>query len=112
MALDAPDITRGPDITTESAARSLVSRYFLQQNRPYSALQVYENLHRRIAKGMVERVLNTLTESSTGPGMCRLQCKEYGKAKIYFPDQSIFPVLSPPELIALQVLSGGRLRLI
>ena len=57
-------------------------QYMKQQNRPYSAIQVHDNLHKRIQKPTVERCLATLAEDGGG-----LRCKEYGKAKIYFIDQ-------------------------
>jgi hypothetical protein len=77
------DITRGPPITTDSAAKKLIGQYLRQQNRPYSAIQVHDNLHKRVPKATCERVLTALCE----PGMGYI-CKEYGKAKIYFVDQS------------------------
>lgn len=77
------DITRGPDITTESAAKKLIFAYLKRQNRPYSAIQIHDNLHKRIQKPTVERCLAAMCEQAGG-----LVCKEYGKAKIYFPDQS------------------------
>lgn len=77
------DITQGPPITTDSAAKKLLLQYFRQQNRPYSALQVFDNLHKRIPKATLERVLGVLS----GPGEGLLS-KEYGKARIYYPDQS------------------------
>ena len=76
------DITRGANITTESAAKKLILQYLRLQNRPYSAIQIFDNLHKRIAKPTVERCLATLSEPDGG-----LRCKEYGKAKIYFFDQ-------------------------
>lgn len=82
-ALAAVDITQGPPVTTDAAAKKLLLQYMTAQNRPYSLLQVFENLHKRIPKATLERVLATLS----GPG-AGLVCKEYGKAKIYFVDQS------------------------
>lgn len=76
------DITRGANITTESAAKKLILQYLRLQNRPYSAIQIFDNLHKRIAKPTVERCLATLSEPDGG-----LRCKEYGKAKIFFFDQ-------------------------
>jgi TBPIP/Hop2 winged helix domain len=81
-AVGGGDITRGANITTESAAKKLILQYLKLQNRPYSAIQVFDNLHKRIAKPTVERCLSTLSENDGG-----LRCKEYGKAKIYFFDQ-------------------------
>lgn len=95
------DITRGPDVHTEAAAKQLIMKYIIKENRPYSAIQIYDNLHHRIQKSTLEKCLNTLTESyTTAPNGAkqRLLCKEYGKAKIYFPDQNCFEVISEREL--------------
>lgn len=77
------DITQGPPVTTDTAAKKLIQQYMKQQNRPYSALQIHDNLHKRIPKATVERVLTNLSNPGEG-----LLCKEYGKMKIYFVDQS------------------------
>lgn len=52
------DITQGPPITTDTAAKKLVLQYLKQQNRPYSVLQIHDNLHKRIPKPSLERVLS------------------------------------------------------
>ena len=51
---------------------------------------MYENLHRRMQKPVIERILTTLSAapSSTTTTASELQCKEYGKAKIYYYNQS------------------------
>jgi hypothetical protein len=82
------DITRGPEINTEAAAKKLIVRYLKTQNRPYSAIQIYDNLHKRIPKPMLERCLQTLSESSD-TNQSELACKEYGKARIYYPNQML-----------------------
>jgi hypothetical protein len=38
--LTSDDITRGPNVSSEAAAKKLVLAYLRQQNRPYSAIQV------------------------------------------------------------------------
>lgn len=78
------DITQGPPVTTDSAAKKVVLQYLKQQNRPYSLLQIFDNLHKRIPKATLERVLGVL--SASGEGVIG---KEYGKAKIFYPDQSL-----------------------
>ena len=75
------DITKGPAIATDLQAEKLITKYMLQQNRPYSAIQVTDNLHKRIQKGGVERVLGKLVAASV------LRQKDYGKASIFFPHQ-------------------------
>jgi len=92
------DITRGPDINTEAAAKKLILLYLRQQNRPYSAIQIYDNLHKRITKPLIERVLNAICAAND----CDLICKEYGKAKIYFIDQNTMTSnYTPAELDSL-----------
>ena len=63
-----------------------------QQNRPYSLLQIFENLHKRIPKPTLERVLNTM--SGTGG---ELLCKEYSKSKIYYLDQTALSASFPTK---------------
>jgi len=81
-------------------------KYMMKENRPYSAIQIYDNLHHRIVKSTLEKCLTTLTESyttsSTGAKQ-RLLCKEYGKAKIYFPDQKCFESMTEDEMAQLSM---------
>jgi hypothetical protein len=77
------DITRGPPTSSEAEAKKLVIKYMTQQNRPYSAIQIFDNLHQRISKPVLQRVLDSLSSSSDSV----IKCKEYGKAKIYFLNQ-------------------------
>ncbi len=37
----------GPPVSSEAAAKKLVLSYMCEQNRPYSAIQVFDNLHQR-----------------------------------------------------------------
>ncbi|KAJ1439123.1 Tat binding protein 1-interacting protein-domain-containing protein [Ochromonadaceae sp. CCMP2298] len=93
------DITRGPPVTTDVSAKKLIASYLRQQNRPYSSIQVHDNLHKRVPKPTVERVLVSLSQSGAGGGII---CKEYGKAKIFFVDQSTMPSkVSPAQIDAL-----------
>lgn len=87
------DFSRGADITTENEARKVILNYFKQQNRPYSAIQVYDNLHHRAAKSVVEKALTNLCDGSNG-----LICKEYGKSKIYYVNQDILPKESDGDM--------------
>jgi hypothetical protein len=93
-----PDITQGPPVTTDAATKKLLLQYMKQQNRPYSLLQIFDNLHKRIPKATLERVLTTM--SGTGG---ELLCKEYSKSKIYYMDQSSFGSgMSTNQLESLQ----------
>ena len=86
VSADSTDITRGAPVTTDIAAKKLMSQYLRQQNRPYSSIQIHDNLHKRIPKATVERVLTSMCLPDSG-----FVCKEYGKAKIYFVDQASLP---------------------
>ena len=75
------DITKGDPISTENAAKKLIKKYMLQQNRPYSVIQVVDNLHKRMQKSTVERVLKMLVTEDV------LRQKDYGKSSIFYPNQ-------------------------
>lgn len=76
-------IADGPPISTDAAAKKFILQYMKQQNRPYSLLQIFENLRKRVPKPTLERVLGVMS----GPGG-ELLAKEYGKSKIFYMDQS------------------------
>eukprot|EP00597_Dinobryon_sp_UTEXLB2267_P003665 CAMPEP_0170076678 /NCGR_PEP_ID=MMETSP0019_2-20121128/13640_1 /TAXON_ID=98059 /ORGANISM="Dinobryon sp., Strain UTEXLB2267" /LENGTH=319 /DNA_ID=CAMNT_0010288537 /DNA_START=43 /DNA_END=999 /DNA_ORIENTATION=+ len=78
-------LTGGGPVTTELAAKKLLLQYLKSQNRPYSAIQLHDNLHGRIPKSVLERSLASLTSTEGA----EIVCKEYGKSKIYFVDQNI-----------------------
>ena len=40
---------KGAPVASEAAARRLVQQYVMAQNRPYSVIQVYDNLHHRVS---------------------------------------------------------------
>lgn len=99
------DITKGPPITTDAAAKRLILQYMTVQNRPYSSIQINDNLHKRIPKANLERVLATLSEPGGG-----LLCKEYGKAKIYFVDQATLKSNFTAEQLSALECENDRLR--
>jgi len=90
---------KGPPVATPLEARNLVRDYMLQQNRPFSLLQIHDNLHQRVAKAQLQRALDELC--TPGPKCC-LRVKDYGKSKIYFADQSLLPAPDSNTLRTLQ----------
>jgi len=64
----------------------------LQQNRPYSLINIIDNLHGRIAKSIAVKVLEELVASKI------LILKEYGKFQLYLANQDNFPTTSNDEL--------------
>ncbi|KAJ0389953.1 hypothetical protein P43SY_011631 [Pythium insidiosum] len=60
-------------------------------NRPYSMLNVFENLHRAVAKTALTKILDDLVDAG------ELASKTYGKAKIYYMNQDKLPIPSEEE---------------
>ncbi|XP_012861255.1 homologous-pairing protein 2 homolog [Echinops telfairi] len=69
----------------------------LQQNRPYSAQDVFGNLQREhgLGKAAVVKALDQLAQQG------KIREKTYGKQKIYFADQDQFDTVSDADLQAL-----------
>jgi hypothetical protein len=57
-----------------------------KQNRPYSLINIFDNLHGAIKKPSLEAILDALSDSEV------LTCKKYGKNKVYFLNQQKFDI--------------------
>lgn len=64
----------------------------LDQNRPYSAGDILNNLHKEFGKTCIQRTLDQLVSEG------KLKEKAYGKQKVYVADQSQFPAVDEAEL--------------
>ncbi|XP_007899659.2 homologous-pairing protein 2 homolog isoform X1 [Callorhinchus milii] len=82
---------------SKDAAPTLILKYLNDQNRPYSAQDVFGNLQREhnLGKTAVVKALENLTQQR------KIKEKVYGKQKIYFADQDQFPAVSEVELKSL-----------
>eukprot|EP00466_Bigelowiella_natans_P015933 jgi/Bigna1/127548/aug1.4_g2256 len=69
-----------------------VKDYLLKQNRPYSHTQIFDNLHSTVKKSMVPTVLEALSKEGD------LICQEFGKTKLYYPNQSNFETVSAEKM--------------
>ncbi|XP_054718660.1 homologous-pairing protein 2 homolog [Uloborus diversus] len=78
----------------ESNAVKQVFDYLVTQNRPYSALDIVNNLHKEHGKTAVQRALDYLVSKE------KIKEKSYGKQKIYFPNQAQFSVASDADIQA------------
>jgi hypothetical protein len=65
----------------DAAAMAAVLQYFIHQNRPYSAQDVFMNLHKEFSKAVVQKVIDQLVESQ------QLREKVNGKQKCYVANQ-------------------------
>jgi len=90
----APKVTLG-------GAEAQIFEYMRTQNRPYNATAVFENLHKTIAKSMIEKCLEGLVAKE------QLIGKAYGKQKIYWVNQAVFET---PDHNALQAMNDERER--
>ena len=87
------DLTKGGSLATEQAVKKVLLPYLKRENRPFNVLQLHENFHKRMPKSVLEKALTTLSDDNGG-----VRCKEYGKSKIYFADQSTIPCGSEKEI--------------
>ncbi|XP_049637354.1 homologous-pairing protein 2 homolog isoform X2 [Suncus etruscus] len=80
-----------------AGAPEILLRYLQEQNRPYSAQDVFGNLQRDhgLGKAAVTKALEQLARQG------RLREKAFGKQKIYFADQEQFDTVSDADLQGL-----------
>lgn len=71
--------------------------YLQQQNRPYSAVDIFTNLHKEIGKTAVVKCLEALAEQK------KIVEKIYGKQKVYAPLQDRFGDFKEADLKDLDV---------
>ena len=80
----------------------MVLKYINEQNKPFNAVTIFENLHKEIKKTYVVRILAQLAQEwMRGVWLIcsgKIIEKEYGKSKVYFADQSQFPEIDEAEL--------------
>ncbi|XP_012582055.1 PREDICTED: homologous-pairing protein 2 homolog isoform X2 [Condylura cristata] len=80
-----------------AGAPRILLRYLQEQNRPYSAQDVFGNLQREhgLGKAAVVKALEQLAQQG------KIKEKMYGKQKIYFADQDQFDTVSDADLQSL-----------
>lgn len=74
----------------EEGDRKTILEYMISQNRPYSAINIFDNLHKKIKKPQVIKILDDLANEN------KLLRKEYNQ-KIYLASQSFFPAIDENE---------------
>ncbi|XP_070566002.1 homologous-pairing protein 2 homolog [Ptychodera flava] len=80
----------------DAGAAKAILNYLNTQNRPYSAVDIFSNLHKEFGKTVVVRVLEDLAKDG------KIKEKVYGKQKVYAPDQSQFPTVDEKELKSME----------
>ena len=71
---------------------NVIQEYLESQNRPYSAGDIFLNLHKEFGKTAVVKALEQLAENG------KVIEKIYGKQKVYGPSQEGFGDIKPEEL--------------
>ncbi|XP_078385679.1 homologous-pairing protein 2 homolog [Cetorhinus maximus] len=87
----------------ECGAAPVILKYLNDQNRPYSAQDVFGNLQREhgFGKTAAVKALEQLTQDG------KIKEKVYGKQKIYFADQSQFAAVGEADLKTLDIQLSG-----
>lgn len=85
-----------PKAIKEKDAPGVVLEYMNAQNRPYSLINVFDNLHGAVKRAALSRVLDALADAG------QLKSKVYGKAKIYWPDQAQYGDITDEMVASLQ----------
>jgi len=75
-----------------SGDEKVVFDYMYQQNRPYSAQNVFDNLRGSVKKAQCGKVLDSLVSKR------KLQDKDFGKTKIYLINQALLPEVDEAEI--------------
>ncbi|RKO99515.1 hypothetical protein CXG81DRAFT_14400 [Caulochytrium protostelioides] len=86
--------TKASSATRGDPDADSVVQYLKRQNRPYSANDVFQNLHGAIPKAKVVKLLNDLVEANAIRGKC------YGKQWVYVATQEDRPKPSRTEVQA------------
>jgi len=77
------------------SAEDTILDYLRSQNRPYNVNDIFNNLHKGVAKPAAQKALDTLTAQG-----CVIE-KSYGKQKIYFINQNNVAEVGQEELSSI-----------
>ena len=83
---------KGKKSSSGQSPEQQILTYMVSKNRPYSAIDIFNNLHGEIGKTQVVKSLSQLAKDG------QIKEKEYGKAKIYAPLQEGLKKASEEEL--------------
>jgi len=90
-ATPVPNKPKAAPVKSEDAFQ-VVLDYLVQQNRPYSYIQIFDNLHGVVKKNDVPKICDKLVADG------KLVEFVFGKAKVYMADQSQYAAPDPAEL--------------
>ncbi|XP_064614255.1 homologous-pairing protein 2 homolog [Liolophura sinensis] len=76
----------------DAGAVKAILAYLNRQNRPYSAIDIFNNLHKEFGKTAVVKGCESLAQDG------KIREKTYGKQKVYVADQSQFADVDESEI--------------
>ncbi|XP_065896703.1 homologous-pairing protein 2 homolog [Dysidea avara] len=82
-------------MSKDKEAPAKILKYLTEQNRPYSAVDILNNLHKEFGKTCITRVLEQLAAAG------KVKEKVYGKQKVYVVDQSQLADVDDKELTSM-----------
>ncbi|KAF1801426.1 Tat binding protein 1-interacting protein-domain-containing protein [Mucor lusitanicus] len=82
--------------STKKEEETAVLEYLTKVNRPYSATDIFNNLHAKYTKGSIAKALDQLVKDES------IMSKAYGKSTIYSAIQSLDDVPSEEEVKAME----------
>jgi len=82
--------------TKDSTASSAILEYLNKQNRPYSATDILNNLHKEHGKTAVVKALDSLAAEG------KIRSKTYNKQTVYVADQSQLPCVDEAEIQSME----------
>lgn len=92
--LSLEDADAAPAISDKDAPQFIIN-YLQEQNRPFNAVNLFENLHRRVKRASLNRLLIELSEKG------KIMEKVFGKNKFYFACQDQYGEIKEEELNSL-----------
>ncbi|EEQ97729.1 conserved hypothetical protein [Perkinsus marinus ATCC 50983] len=82
-------------------AEARIAAYMKEQNRPYSAQNVFDNLHGIVPKTQVQNLMEKLSKEPGSDAEPPLVMKEYGAQKVFLCNQRLFGDCSPESVLEL-----------
>jgi 26S proteasome regulatory subunit (ATPase 3-interacting protein) len=82
--------------TKDAQAIPAILDYLNKQNRPYSAVDILNNLHKEHGKTAIVKALDLLVAEG------KIHSKTYNKQTVYVADQSQFPSMDDAELRSME----------
>eukprot|EP01062_Namystynia_karyoxenos_P036456 TRINITY_DN26558_c0_g1_i1.p2 TRINITY_DN26558_c0_g1~~TRINITY_DN26558_c0_g1_i1.p2 ORF type:complete len:351 (+),score=126.69 TRINITY_DN26558_c0_g1_i1:2-1054(+) len=89
-------------VKDEVKAKELIDKLFQRDNRPWNSQLVSDNTAGMVRRPMAQKILEDMVASG------ELKFKDFGKNRVYWPNQALFSVASPEEVKAMDEVIAER----